>query len=1435
MIQKLKKPISILLVFMMVVSLFTIVPISASAATWTFKLNSNFSGEWNADTDVVSEQPVELNLAEGDYEFQIVAYEDGNLSSYRGNEQAGSFTENYSQIMYDNGGNAKFHADGGKYTLTYNAGDGVVTIKPVYVAEINGTNYKTLEAAFAAAVDGDTIKLLDSSAGNGIIVPQGKFNTKGLTVDFDLNTYTVDGETVGSTGTETNGFQLLKDNKITFTNGTITSEKAKILVQNYSNLTLDNMTLTLDNPGYNSAYTLSNNNGNIVINETTINANPAGGFAFDVCRYASYPSVNVTVKGNSQINGNVEIFASGNDAKDGFSLNLESGTINDGDIVLDASAKTAMANTPEKAKVSKADTFTKTAPEGYKWVADGEGKQTLAPITYVAQIGNTKYETLADAFAAAQDGNTITVLADCAGNGIKVPQGKFNNAGLTVDFDGHTYNHTGVSVGSPRTETQAFQLLKDNNVTFKNGTLYSEKAKMLVQNYSNLTLDGMTLTLNNTGYNGAYTLSNNNGNVVINGTTINANPTTGSFAFDVCRFSNYPSVHVTVTGNSHIKGDVEISASGSDAKQGFSLTLESGDMTGKIVVDASAQALVGENNKVTKADTFTKEAPADFRWVDNGDGTSTLAPIPYVAKNTSTGAKYETLEDAVAAAQDGNTIKLLADCAGNGIKVPQGKFNNAGLTVDFDGHTYNHTGVSVGSPRTETQAFQLLKDNNVTFKNGTLYSEKAKMLVQNYSNLTLDGMTLTLNNTGYNGAYTLSNNNGNVVINGTTINANPTTGSFAFDVCRFSNYPSVHVTVTGNSHIKGDVEISASGSDAKQGFSLTLESGTMSGEIILDQTAKNVLNATPKKLSVTKASDFNQKAPEGYMWVDTETAGVQTIAKAVAQIGETKYATLEAAFAAAQDGETIKLLADCAGNGIKAPQGKFATGLTVDFDGHTYTVDGETVGSTGTETNGFQLLKDNNITFKNGTITSAKAKILVQNYSNLTLDGMTLTLNNPNYTGAYTLSNNNGDIFINNTTINANPAGGFAFDVCRYASYPSVKVTVEGNSQINGNVEVYASNNDPKNGFSLNLESGTMTGDIVVTPSAAAAMAATPEKASVNKQNTFAQDPAEGYKWKDNGNGTSTLVKVQKLFVAHSITLSGDIGVNFFLDPSIKDEIDNAQEAYVDFVWDDGYTYDVDHNSDERARVDLQGAPLTTDGIQATCYVPVAYMASNIHAVVVIDGVAKDETDDYTVQEYAETIIANEDNLYSDELVTLAKEMLNYGAMAQKVFGNQLMANTPMANANIVARGYTMANVTTDDIINAIKLANNGKVGATAEQMNTAAAEAGLKYYTTSLVFLSKSTLRHWFSRYDWNTPSYVDDNLFDGSQSDFYYYKEVKNIPAAELDTLQTFTIGSATFKYSALDYAKDVIRNNTSEDAKNLAKALYLYNRAANAYFES
>ncbi len=1464
-----------------------------AADTWTFRLNSNFSGQWNADTDVVSEQPIELTLAKGDYEFQIVAYKNGNLSSFRGNEQAGSFTETYSQTMHDNGGNAKFHADGGKYTLTYNAGTGLLTINPVYVAEIDGTNYKTLEAAFAAAADGNTITLLADCAGNGIKAPQGKFATNGLTVDFAGFTYTVDGETVGSSGTETNGFQLLKDNKITFQNGTITSAKAKILVQNYSDLTLDNMTLTLNNPNYTSAYTLSNNNGNIVIDDTTINANPAGGFAFDVCRYASYPSVNVTVKGNSQINGDVEVYASGSNAKDGFSLTLESGAMT-GNIVLDQTAKNVIAATPEKAVISKEATFDKAAPADYKWNDSG----VLVPVKYVAQIGTNKYETLEAAFAAAQDGDTITLLADCAGNGIKAPQGKFGT-GLTVDFAGFTYTVDGETVGSSGTETNGFQLLKDNKITFQNGTITSAKAKILVQNYSDLTLDNMTLTLNNPNYTSAYTLSNNNGNIVIDDTTINANPA-GGFAFDVCRYASYPSVNVTVKGNSQINGDVEVYASGSNAKDGFSLTLESGAMTGNIVLDQTAKNVIAatpEKAVITKAAAFEKAAPEGYEWVDNGDGTSTLAHVHDWDYENVTWTFTENASHSIYAKY---TLTCKTDPTHTKEQTGSGTLMST-VAVDGDKFVYSHSavkidGISVAVPnytrnvadgiinQYELKAavkvagnYKLANDitgfydnvkpvdgfvldgQNHMIKYGTMNAGGRVMFVAADQNtkFTLKNITLDGNNRAKWAvcAYTgnSGNNAGNVITLDTVTIQNFKSNDYVGAINAFgsSTWNLKDCTITGNTTVDDSDGLSGSavwaGSKATinidggtydevylhsysgTGAVLNADGGATIDNLVLDLTKTDTLKANideatvgaitsnegtiPEEAVVMDPAKATVAAPEGYKWVDSDETGMKTLAQIVyvAQIGDTKYETLEAAFAAAVDGDTITLLADCAGNGIKVtPAGKFATGLTVDFDGHTYTVDGTTVGSTGTETLAFQLLKNNKVTFKNGTIYSEKAKMLVQNYCDLTLDSMTLTLNNPTYNGAYTLSNNNGNVVINDTTINANPTpGSKAFDVCRYSSYPSVNVTVKGDSKINGDVEIYASKGQAKDGFSLTLESGTMTGDIVVDPTAQSLIG---DDNKVTKADAFTKAAPEGYVWRDNGNGTSTLVKAPDLFVGYGLSLQGDIGLIFYLDPAAAGiDIADVNSVAIDFDC-DHYTYHVTDSTK------------SGDYIKVTCYVPAAYMAHDIKAYnVKINGVALDDTDTYSVQKYAERIIkdpvaCNIDADKADEAVALMKEMLNYGAKAQEVFKNQMEAP---ADYDDIA-GYTMATVTADMIDAAIK----GK----ATDMSTVHPEADANFYAPSVIYLSKTTLRMIFLIPTGNGSTCPDE--YSGKQAPWYYWKDVTDIPAAELDEQQQFEINGVTFNYSVLDYAKAVVTGG-SPAQKDLAASLYLYNQAANAFF--
>ena len=186
-----------------------------------------------------------------------------------------------------------------------------------------------------------------------------------------------------------------------------------------------------------------------------------------------------------------------------------------------------------------------------------------------------------------------------------------------------------------------------------------------------------------------------------------------------------------------------------------------------------------------------------------------------------------------------------------------------------------------------------------------------------------------------------------------------------------------------------------------------------------------------------------------------QTALASSTGTDVAKIGEKTYETLQKAVDAVTDSTptTITLLRDAAGDGVQVVSGR---SITFDLDGHTYDIVGTTVGSEGTETNGFQLLKNSTVTFKNGKITSKKAIILIQNYSNLTLEDMVLDGSNLAGTGPYTLSLNNGNVNITGNTSILAKDGGVAFDVCYWpTSYKDgVQVTVNTTGTISGPIEL---------------------------------------------------------------------------------------------------------------------------------------------------------------------------------------------------------------------------------------------------------------------------------------------------------------------------------------------------------------------------------------------
>ena len=115
-----------------------------------------------------------------------------------------------------------------------------------------------------------------------------------------------------------------------------------------------------------------------------------------------------------------------------------------------------------------------------------ESRFSNASVAYIAKIGDTNYETLADAFAAAKSGDTVTLLGDCG-----ITTGIILDKNITID--GGNFTLTAVSG-----DGSIHQMVRvDSEATIKNITLaVNHKYDYGIQMYdpaSDLTLENVTI------------------------------------------------------------------------------------------------------------------------------------------------------------------------------------------------------------------------------------------------------------------------------------------------------------------------------------------------------------------------------------------------------------------------------------------------------------------------------------------------------------------------------------------------------------------------------------------------------------------------------------------------------------------------------------------------------------------------------------------------------------------------------------------------------------------------------------------------------------------------------------------------------------------------------------------------------------------------------
>lgn len=293
--------------------------------------------------------------------------------------------------------------------------------------------------------------------------------------------------------------------------------------------------------------------------------------------------------------------------------------------------------------------------------------------------------------------------------------------------------------------------------------------------------------------------------------------------------------------------------------------------------------------------------------------------------------------------------------------------------------------------------------------------------------------------------------------------------------------------------------------------------------------------------------------------------------------------------------------------------------------------------------------------------------------------------------------------------------------------------------------------------------------------------------------------------------------KVELTITECSTTLGGEIGVNFYMEiPGEAAADENARIRFTQITT-DGREIITEIPAADAAQAD--------GTFKFSCEVAAKEMADMITAKFVSDSF-ESKVHIYRVTDYVDTMLENASK-YGAKAVDLAKAMIYYGGYAQSLFGY-----------NTDALAYTEVGLNAED---------SGVTSVTAEQFadfshDTSKTVAGVAYIGSRLVLEAETSFQPYFriSADALETVKFLYNGaelkpVQDGSN----YYISIDDIAAKDLDEVHVVTVqrgdASVEMTFVPLTYAKDVHAKMSDNTALvNLVNALYLYNSAADAYFE-
>ncbi|MBP5255036.1 MAG: hypothetical protein J6Z23_06635, partial [Lachnospiraceae bacterium] len=291
-------------------------------------------------------------------------------------------------------------------------------------------------------------------------------------------------------------------------------------------------------------------------------------------------------------------------------------------------------------------------------------------------------------------------------------------------------------------------------------------------------------------------------------------------------------------------------------------------------------------------------------------------------------------------------------------------------------------------------------------------------------------------------------------------------------------------------------------------------------------------------------------------------------------------------------------------------------------------------------------------------------------------------------------------------------------------------------------------------------------------------------------------------------------------FMKQSVVLSGQIGVNFFLNLPAIEGVDYS-ESYMTFA--------ISGRGTVTARDDFDAGFMNTKNeyYGFTCYVNAIQMADTITATFHYgDGPTLEKT--YSVREYLEKFSAEQDR-FDAWTIAVLRSLADYGHYIQPFLSE--------ANGWTIGTDYAEMDLhfAEDYDIEAVKSA----VAGYAIQRTTS---TDITKITYTLSMDSSTGIFVYFQPaegFTGNIVFKVDGNEVTATRSGERYLVKVTGIPAHRLSTAYTVTAetenGVAKAVVSALSYVQGLLAAEIyqgNEDVQNAAASLYYYSKAADEY---